>query len=268
MEWQRHIRYSRFCARVNWLFSVKKLTITRSLVVALAMSVAMLFYLSGWVSNSNYHSATKSTQNLSVKCDDDKEERVGVLNDHKTSARLKVDNKILVLVENQYSKRGQEIIAILSAHHMKYKMELTGKSLPYLTHQEKGKFGAVVFESFEAYLLMDKWNRQLLDKYCRDYSIGIVAFTQSTRQYYVNARVKDFPLYVHTNLALKDYQINAKSELLRVTRAGETLLGPLPGNDWTVFIANHTTYVPLSYASINTSTHVSLYLVDNSNSLG
>lgn len=60
----------------------------------------------------------------------------------------------------------------------RYKLELAGKSLPSLTHADKGKFGVVIFERLESYLNMDKWNRQLLDKYCRDYHVGIIAFAR------------------------------------------------------------------------------------------
>lgn len=241
----------RFFSRLHWMVSPKRPTITKGLLLALAMSVATLFYLSVWVSNSHYHSATRSTPELRVKCRlDNNDKSSGSINDHRTSASLKIDNKVLVLVETQFSKRGQDIIAILESNRMKYKMELAGKSLPYLTHSDKGKFGVVVFESFESYLLLDKWNRQLLDKYCRDYSVGIVAFTQGTRQSYVNAQVSGFPLYVHTNLALREYSLNAQSDVLRISRPGEVVSGELPGEDWTVFVSNHSTYKPVAYASM------------------
>lgn len=57
-----------------------------------------------------------------------------------------------------------------------------------------------------------------------------------------------FPLYVHTNMAVKDCQLNPSSPILRVTRAGETVQKKLPGDDWTVFQPNHSTYVPLALA--------------------
>ncbi len=38
--------------------------------------------------------------------------------------------------------------------------------------------------------------------------------------------------------------------MLRITRAGDVLWGPLPGNDWTVFSPNHSTYEPLEMGSI------------------
>lgn len=50
---------------------------------------------------------------------------------------------------------------------------------------------------------MDKWNRELLDKYCREYSVGLVAFQPASEETLVGAQLKGFPLYIHTNLRLK-----------------------------------------------------------------
>lgn len=50
---------------------------------------------------------------------------------------------------------------------------------------------------------MDKWNRELLDKYCREYSVGIVGFIPHSEETLVGAQLKGFPLYIHTNLKLK-----------------------------------------------------------------
>jgi len=60
-------------------------------------------------------------------------------------------------------------------------------------------------------------------------------------------------LFVHSKLSLRDYCVNPDSPILRVTRAGETLLDGIPGENWTVFVGNHSTYVPLSYAKLSTS---------------
>ena len=68
--------------------------------------------------------------------------------------------------------------------------------------------------------------------------------------FYVSVQVKDFPLFVHSKLLLQDYCVNSDSPVLRVTRAGETLFGPIAGDNWTVFVGNHSTYVPLSYAKL------------------
>ena len=39
-----------------------------------------------------------------------------------------------------------------------------------------GKYGVIFFEDYRSYLDMDRWNRELLDKYCKSYRVGIVAF--------------------------------------------------------------------------------------------
>jgi len=63
-----------------------------------------------------------------------------------------------------------------------------GKILPSLTHADRGRFAVIVFERLETYLSLDSWNRQLLDKYCRDFAVGIVAFVQPDEGLY-NAQV-------------------------------------------------------------------------------
>lgn len=134
----------------------------------------------------------------------------------------------------------------------RYKVEVAGKSLPVLTNSDKGRYGVIVFENLDKYLNMDKWNRELLDKYCREYSVGIVGFMSPSEETLVGAQLKGFPLYVHTNLHLRDASLNPSSPVLRLTRAGDTAWGPLPGNDWAIFQHNHSTYEPLEWAQKNT----------------
>lgn len=85
----------------------------------------------------------------------------------------------------------------------RYKVEVTGKSLPVLTTLDKGRYGVIVFESLSKYANMDKWNRELLDKYCREYSVGVVGFATPSEETLVGAQLKGFPLFMHTNLRLK-----------------------------------------------------------------
>lgn len=82
-------------------------------------------------------------------------------------------------------------------------MEVAGKSLPVLTTLDKGRYGVILFESLSKYANMDKWNRELLDKYCREYSVGVVAFATPGEETLVGAQLKGFPLFMHTNLRLK-----------------------------------------------------------------
>ena len=66
----------------------------------------------------------------------------------------------------------------------------------------------------------------------------------------IGAQLKGFPLHIHTNVRLKDAELKADSPVLRITRAGDVLWGSMPGNDWTVFAPNHSTYEPLEMASL------------------
>uniref|UniRef100_T1JLN2 Uncharacterized protein n=1 Tax=Strigamia maritima TaxID=126957 RepID=T1JLN2_STRMM len=134
-----------------------------------------------------------------------------------------------------------------------YKVEIPGKSLPILTNLDKGKYSVVVFENLDKYINMDKWNRELLDKYCREYKVGIIGFIPSKEESLVGAQVKGFPLFIHTNLSLKDCRLNPLSPILRLTRAGEIATGQLPAGDWTVFHSEHETYSPLATASALTT---------------
>lgn len=82
-------------------------------------------------------------------------------------------------------------------------MEVTGKSLPALTNLDKGRYSVIVFENFHRYLNMDKWNRELLDKYCREYGVGILGFFPPADRHVAGVPVKGFPLYLHTKLSLR-----------------------------------------------------------------
>lgn len=82
-------------------------------------------------------------------------------------------------------------------------MEVAGKSLPALTNSDKGRYSVIVFENYHRYLNMDKWNRELLDKYCREYGVGILGFFPPSERRVVGVQVKGFPLYLHTKLSLR-----------------------------------------------------------------
>ena len=65
-------------------------------------------------------------------------------------------------------------------------------------------------------------------------------------------QVKDFPLFVHSKLSLQDYYVNSETSVARITRTDRTYVGKIPGTSWTVFVGNHSTYVPVSLAKIST----------------
>ena len=237
--------------------TVKRPSPAKIIFMLLVLCAASLLWLSYNTSNNHFNNVVRTPPEPTVKCHlkmGHNHRPIHVPNNHLSSASLRIDNKVLVLVETQYSRVGQSVVALLEANRMKFKVELAGKSLPYLTHMDKGKFGVIVFENLKSYLNMDKWNRQLLDKYCREYNVGMVYFTfPSDNSFLSQAQVKDFPLCVHTTLTLKDYELNPHSTVLRMTRPGEIAYGELPGNDWTVFVPNHTTYEAVAFAKISST---------------
>ncbi|KAI5742735.1 hypothetical protein M8J77_010714 [Diaphorina citri] len=177
---------------------------------------------------------------------------------HTSGAKMRIDPRVLVFVETAFSRLGREIAELLVYNRMRYKIEVSGKSLPVMTNQDKGKYGVIVFENVAKYLEMDKWNRELLDKYCREYSVGIVAFFPPTETPRFDEPVRGFPLSRHSNMKLKDAGLNSLSPILRLTRAGETAWGDLPGDDWSVFLTNHSTYETLEFAFNQSERHIVL----------
>lgn len=72
-----------------------------------------------------------------------------------------------------------------------------------MTNGDKGRFSTIVFENYTKYLQMDKWNKEILDKYCREYNVGILGFMPSRDETFVGAQVKNASLYIDTNVKVK-----------------------------------------------------------------
>ncbi|XP_031415841.1 bifunctional heparan sulfate N-deacetylase/N-sulfotransferase 4 [Clupea harengus] len=159
------------------------------------------------------------------------------------------DLVVLVFVESQYSQLGQDIIAILESNQFQYHSEIApGKGdIPPLTHKGRGRYALIIYENLLKYANMDAWNRDLLDKYCAEYSVGVIGFHRASENSPTVLRLRGFPMFMHTNVGLRDCCVNPRSPLLYVTKA-ELDRGILPGDDWTVFLSNHSTYEPVLLA--------------------
>ncbi|KAJ3609991.1 hypothetical protein NHX12_022085 [Muraenolepis orangiensis] len=162
---------------------------------------------------------------------------------------------VLVFVESIYSQLGQEIVAILESSRFRYRTEIApGKGdMPALTLHNRGRYALVIYENLLKYVNLDAWNRDLLDKYCTAYSVGVIGFFKANENSLHSAQLKGFPLFLHSHLALRDYRLNPAAPLLYVTRPNQVEQGPLPGDDWTVFQSNHSTYEPVLLASAKSS---------------
>ncbi|EMP40819.1 Bifunctional heparan sulfate N-deacetylase/N-sulfotransferase 4 [Chelonia mydas] len=165
------------------------------------------------------------------------------------------DPIVLLFVESQYSQLGQDIIAILESSRFQYHMVIApGKGdIPPLTDSGKGKYMLVIYENILKYVSMDSWNRELLEKYCVEYSVSIIGFHKANENSSPSIKLKGFPLDLYNNVALKDCFVNSQSPLLHITKAPRVEKGPLPGEDWTVFLFNHSTYQPVLLTELQTS---------------
>lgn len=156
----------------------------------------------------------------------------------------RTDPTVLLLVESQYSQLGQDIAAILESSRFAYHMVIApGKGdIPPLTDGSQGKYILVIYENILKYTGMDVWNRELLEKYCVEYSVGIIGFHKATENSPPSAPLRGLPISLLNNLALRDCLVDPRAPLLRLTRAPRVQQGPLPGQDWTAFHSNHSTY--------------------------
>nr|XP_030689970.1 bifunctional heparan sulfate N-deacetylase/N-sulfotransferase 1 isoform X3 [Globicephala melas] len=94
------------------------------------------------------------------------------------AAPSRTDPLVLVFVESLYSQLGQEVVAILESSRFKYRTEIApGKGdMPTLTDKGRGRFALIIYENILKYVNLDAWNRELLDKYCVAYGVGIIGF--------------------------------------------------------------------------------------------
>lgn len=87
----------------------------------------------------------------------------------------------------------------------RYKVEVSGRGVPVLRNGEKGRFAAILFENYTKYLELDSWNRNMLDKYCGEYDVGIVGFMPSRDETFVGAALRHAPapILIDTNVRVK-----------------------------------------------------------------
>ncbi|XP_077933689.1 bifunctional heparan sulfate N-deacetylase/N-sulfotransferase 2 isoform X3 [Halichoerus grypus] len=165
---------------------------------------------------------------------------------------VRTEPVVLVFVESAYSQLGQEIVAILESSRFRYSTELApGRGdMPTLTDHTRGRYVLVIYENLLKYVNLDAWSRELLDRYCVEYGVGIIGFFRAHEHSLLSAQLKGFPLFLHSNLGLRDYQVNPSAPLLHLTRPSRLEPGPLPGDDWTIFQSNHSTYEPVLLASL------------------
>ncbi|KAJ8000437.1 hypothetical protein DPEC_G00180120 [Dallia pectoralis] len=184
----------------------------------------------------------------------EKQRRYGIFGSHllllpENSALIlaKVEPVVLVLVESQYSQLGQDIITILESTQFLFRTHIAlGKAdLPKLTDKGRGQYILVIYESLLKYT--GNLNRDILHQYCLSYRVGIITFNRANQNSPPLLKLRGFPLLLRTNQVLRDASVTSHSPVLHLTRPG-TDHGPLPGDDWTTFTSNHSSFQALVQA--------------------
>ena len=232
---------------------LKRMTLMRALGCVLLLSAATSVLFSYHLMNFSLTSSkrTLTPPKPQVMCPPDPDTPPNFTyrsRDHRTKERNHLGRRALIIVETQYTKSGTRIHNVLEALRIDSKVETIGNNLPTLTHGEKGKFAVIIFENYSTYLTMDSWNRQLLDKYCKNYNVGIIGFVQPKGDDVFLENLEGFPLTVEYNVPLVNYKLSIYSEIWQVSKPGRLYEGELGRDSWAVFHYNHPTYQPLSYS--------------------
>ncbi|XP_048459447.1 bifunctional heparan sulfate N-deacetylase/N-sulfotransferase 1b [Rhincodon typus] len=247
-----------FLSKLRRLF--RQLTLQGVLLLLFAFCMVTVFISAYYLYIGTKQETEPSSDAQQPDCDDSRvtPSRLFPTKPMKPVDVSRTDPVVLVFVESMYTQLGQEIVAILETSRFKYHTEIApGKGdMPTLTDEDRGRFVLVIYENILKYVNLDAWNRELLDKYCIEYSVGIIGFFKANENSLLSAQLKGFPLYLHSNLGLKDCSINPKSPLLYITKAKEVEKGFLPGDDWTVFQSNHSTYEPVLLAKTKSAENI------------
>lgn len=139
---------------------------------------------------------------------------------------------------------------LLVLSYFRYDIELsTFKSPPSLTSQNRGKYSLIIFENYDRYLQLNKWNLNLLNQYALRYDVGLIGFLngKDDRSKRIH-QLKRSALFVKSNVQIKDYHLNDDSSVLRITKAGSVYRNLVPRKNWTIFLFNQTNYKPIGLA--------------------
>ncbi|OTF72476.1 bifunctional heparan sulfate N-deacetylase/N-sulfotransferase-like protein [Euroglyphus maynei] len=255
---------------------LSRISLRRWLIISVVLTIISFFYFNELIPNQfrgippqvNFYCFR--AQNPSISVDNYGQLLFSTKFKPSSNHRLRSDSRILLFVETQYSHLGRQLIEVFESLRFKYKAESSGRpwSTTAFTNQDKGKFSVIIFENLEKYFKLKKYNRQLLDDYCRQFHVGIVGFivnnnhtvNESSSTIITQYLDDNYPVKIKSGYKLKDYQLNpASTNVLHVTRAGTINLGPIIGDDWFIFepyrISNITTlsnsFIPIAQALTN-----------------
>lgn len=172
----------------------------------------------------------------------------------KNYTNLRSQGNVLVVFKKTSIVFRMNIVTILESNRIPYQLVYVNDKtvLPVLEENNIGKYAVVVLESLKFYTGMSVRTRRNLDQYCRKFSTGLVIFTGQENYGYLNYFSKRLKIRLQTEIKdLKNAELNSRSPLLRLTRAGGIVEDDLP-SQWTVFSSNHTTHEYVEIATQET----------------
>ncbi|CAI2350539.1 unnamed protein product [Caenorhabditis sp. 36 PRJEB53466] len=146
------------------------------------------------------------------------------------------DPKILVILDSLFSRNGKSIIQMLNSQKFAYKAEAISKNLPVLTTARKGRYSLIIVENYYKYLNMARWNRQLLDKYCKEYKVPVFSFIASKpNDQLKRIRIKGSSLWMWQNQRIQSLSVTP-SPIHKLSRVGASShFPPESPSDWVLF---------------------------------
>ena len=132
--------------------------------------------------------------------------------------------RVLIIPKSSFSKAYRAVNELLLAHRIGSKSSIAGKNLPDLIKMTRnlGKYCVIIFEDYRTYLEMDPWNREILDKYCQTYKVGIIAFIPTEEKSKLvdkSRKIKSLPVIQKCNNITR-MEILKDSPVLSITKPG------------------------------------------------
>lgn len=173
----------------------------------------------------------------------------------KNYTNLRPRRKVLVVFKQTSIVFRMNIVTILESNRIPYQLVYIHEKtiLPVLEENNVGKYAVIVFESLKFYTGLSIRSRRTLDQYSREFSAGLVIFSGQENYGYLKFFSKRLKIRLQTEVKdLKSAELNPRSPLLKLTRAGGIVEGDLP-SQWTVFSSNHSTHEYIEVATQETS---------------
>ena len=168
------------------------------------------------------------------------------------NASLEVERRILIVSRKTSITFRSEISPTVEAQRIAHQyiyVQLGEKVLiPDLMGDGMGRFSVIIFESIKLYLSLEKPLRELFEGYCRKFAVGFVYFAGYENYGPTPRVIEALHLRIQRGSSnLRNIELNPKSCLLRLTRAGG-IAEMSPTMEWSVFFSNHSTYEAVEFA--------------------